>query len=198
MGVDNGRSLHEEGARAMRSRLGLVFLAPAALAAGLIGGDSALGQAPAVARVDPYQGGAAPAFPTRQTGATTTATQAMGFGYGVVDPMLVDPVAMNYLYATGIPMTRGQVGLSAVSSLQQMTGLGSGRLSGVRGGVVQQQEERRSATHTRNPNVPGGQAARYFNRVGTSIPTSVPASASAANSQRFYGRQSRYFPQPAR
>lgn len=179
----------------MTSRLGLVFLAPAALAAGLVGGGSALGQSPAVARVDPYQGGAAPAFPSRRPAAA--APQPTVVGYGLADPMIVDPVALNYLYATGIPMTRGQVGLSAASSLQQMTGLGSGRLSGVRGGAVQG-EERRSATHTRNPNVPGGQASRFFNRHGTSIPTSVPASASAANSQRFYGRHSRYFPQPAR
>lgn len=175
----------------------MVFLVPAAMAAGLLGGGSAFGQAPTVARMDPYQGGAAPAFPTRRPAPVTAPQQPAMVGYGIVDPVLIDPVALNYLYATGVPMTRGQVGLSAVSSLQQMTGIGSGRISGVRGGAMPQ-EERRSATHTRNPNVPGGQASRFFNRQGSSIPTTVPASASAANSQRFYGRHSRYFPQPAR
>lgn len=172
----------------MRSRLGMIFLVPAALAVVLDGGTSALGQATPPARMAPQRSGA---------GATVAATGPTVVGFGLANPVFVDPVAMNYLYATGAPMTRGQVGMSAISSMQQMTGLGSGQLSGVRGGAIPE-EERRSATHTRNPNVPGGQASRFFNRVGTSIPTSVPASASAGNSQRFYGRQSRYFPQPAR
>lgn len=164
----------------MRSRLGMVFFPPAALAMILLGGASALGQT----------------APSRGSAGLTTA-QPVVVGYGLADPMLVDPVALNYLYATGAPMTRGQVGLSAASSIQRMTGIGSGRISGVRGGEVQP-EERRSATHTRNSNVPGGQASRFFNRVGSSVATSVPASASAGNSQRYYGRQSHYFPQPAR
>ncbi len=179
----------------MTSRLGMVLLVPVTWAAGLVGETQARAQTAPPARVDPYQGGAAPAFPTRM--GASPAPLAMGIGYGMVDPMLVDPVAMNYLYATGVPMTRGQVGLSAVSSLQQMSGLGSGRISGVRGaGVVE--EPRRSATHTRNPNVPGGQASGFFNRIGRSVPTTVSAAPSAADSGRFYGRQSRYFPRPAR
>jgi len=178
----------------MTSRLGMVFLVPAILATGVVGETTARGQTAPPARVDPYQGGAAPAFPTRRVAAM--APVAAGVGYGIVDPMIVDPVAMNYLYATGIPMTRGQVGLSAISSMQRMSGLGSGQISGVRGSAIE--EGRRSATHTRNPNVPGGQASGFFNRLAPSVPTSVPTSASASDSGRFYGRQSHYFPRPAR
>jgi len=170
----------------MASRLVRIFLVPAVLAAGALGETAARGQTAPPARVSPNRGGA-----------VMMAPQPGVLGYGTATPMLVDPVALNYLYATGVPMTRGQVGLSAVSSLQQMTGLGSGRISGVRGGGVDE-DPRRSATHTRNPNVPGGQASGFFNRFGPSIPTSVAASASASDSGRFYGRQSHYFPRPAR
>lgn len=179
----------------MASRLGMFLLFPAVLTAGVVGETTARGQAAPPARVDPYQGGAPPAFPNRRAAVATPL--AASVGVGAIDPMLIDPVAMNYLYATGVPMTRGQVGLSAVSSLQQASGIGSGRLSGVRGGVVEN-ETRRSATHTRNPNVPGGQASGFFNRFGPSVPTSVSGSASASGSGRFYGRQSHYFPRPGR
>lgn len=167
----------------MKLRLGTAFLIPAMWTAGVVCETSARGQAPPPARVGSYQRGAAP-----QPGVV---------GFGFVDPVMVDPVAMNYLYATGVPMTRGQVGLSAVSSLQRASGIGSGRISGVRGGGVVE-ESKRSATHTRDANVPGGQASGFFNRMGPSIPTSVSATPNASDSGRFYGRQSRYFPSPAR
>lgn len=158
------------------------------------------------ARVDPYQNGAAPALPGRSMAAAnantnTTAAQAAAAGY--VNPMVIDPMAASYMYGPGIPMTRGQVGLSALSSMQQFTGLGSGRISGVRGtpGV----EAPRSAAHTRDPNIPGGQAARYFNRLqprgfGAAAAPAPPAATTiaAGNSRKFYQRESRYFPQPAR
>ncbi len=153
------------------------------------------GQTTAPTHVDPYQNGAAPAFPTR--GGARTSQPGQTFGTGIVDPMSIDPMALNYFYGPGIPMTRGQVGLSAISSMQRMTGLGSGQISGVRGSGVEM-EARRSSTHTRNPNVPGGQASRFFNRITPKMATSVAASASAPNSQKFYNRQSHYFPQPAR
>lgn len=163
----------------MRLRLGMAFLFPAAWAAGVVGDNPARGQAPPPARVAPRQVAAAPGPAV--------------VGFGIVDPVMVDPVAMNYLYATGVPMTRGQVGLSAVSSLQQSTGIGSGVISGARSPGVME-EPRRSATHTRDANVPGGQASGFFNRYGRSIPTSVSAAPTASDSGRFYGRQSRYFP----
>jgi hypothetical protein len=156
------------------------------------------------AHVDPYQNGAAPALPGRAmaaasaSNANTAATQAAALGY--TNPMLADPMATSFLYGTAIPMTRGQAGLSAISSMQRFTGIGSGRISGVRGGG---EPAPQSAAHTRNPNIPGGQAARYFNRVQprgaapAPAPTPVATTAGASNARKFYQRQSRYFPQPA-
>ncbi|MDR3622420.1 MAG: hypothetical protein P4L85_23925 [Paludisphaera borealis] len=183
----------------MTGRQRMVFRLLPLLAAVPLFEAAAHGQA---ARVDPYQNGAAPAFPGRGVAApaanATSAAAAQAAASGYANPMLVDPMAASYLYGTAIPMTRGQVGLSAVSSIQQFTGLGSGRISGVRGGA---EAAPRAAAHTRNSNIVGGQASRYFNRIqprGAAPVAPVATTAGAANSRKFYQRESRYFPQPAR
>ncbi len=184
----------------MTGRQRMVFRLLPLLAAVPIFQATASGQT----HVDPYQNGAAPAFPSRGMAAaqaasaanSAAASQAAALGYA--NPMLVDPMAASYLYGTAIPMTRGQVGLSAISSMQQFTGLGSGRISGVRGGG---QPAPRTAAHTRNPNIVAGQASRYFNRLqprGAAPAPPVATTADAATSRKYYQRESRYFPQPAR
>jgi hypothetical protein len=93
-------------------------------------------------------------------------------------------------------MTPAQAGMSMLMMQQRMLGIGNGQLSGVRpqvGTTARAATARTVATashpeetHTANMNVPGGQAARYFNR-GVSAPTS--------RSPSYYRRQSRSFPQ---
>ncbi len=100
---------------------------------------------------------------------------------------MMNPMAMNYLYGPTIPMTRGQAGLLMLSTGQQMSGLGNGQLSGVRSGGRKDGNAagtNLTAAHTRNSNIPGGQAARYFNRGVTT----------AARSEPHFKRQTRYFP----
>jgi hypothetical protein len=146
--------------------------------------------------VDPYAGGAAPLapgyVPSTQAGisaAQTLLNQNM---------MMTDPMGMYYLNSTGVPMNRTQMGLLMLSTQQRMLGLGNGQLSGVRPGqqtdtkgqgrnAAATAATRGNSALTRNMNVPGGQAARYFNRGG------MPA----ARPQPYYQRQSRYFPQTA-
>jgi hypothetical protein len=166
-------------------------------------GASARGQ---TAHVDPYQNGAAPLLPGQAAAAAAAAANASAnanaaanaAALGYVNPMLVDPVAASYFYGTAIPMTRAQAGLSAASSMQRLTGIGSGRLSGVRGGG---EPAPRTAAHTRNPNIVAGQASRYFNRLQprSAAPTApVASTAPASNSRRYYQREMTQFPHPAR
>ena len=98
-------------------------------------------------------------------------------------------------------MTGTQAGLSMLMMQQRMLGIGNGQLSGVRGGAASgtgartdgqaprdgggAATSRAIAAHTRNMNIPGGQAARYFNRGG----------APAVRNQPSYQRTTRYFPQ---
>jgi hypothetical protein len=109
----------------------------------------------------------------------------------------MDPLGLGYVYGpAAVPMTPGQAGLFMLSTSQRMLGLGNGQLSGVRPADPSataaarrangKPEALASAAHTRNANIPGGQAARYFNRGST------PAT---ARSQPYYHRQLRYFPQ---
>ena len=116
-----------------------------------------------------------------------------GTGVGSATAMMMDPLGLNYVYGPAIPMTRAQAGLFMLSTQQRMLGLGNGQISGVRP-VGQDPTGRKTgsssgtnltAAHTRNANIPGGQAARYFNR-GTTT---------ASGSQPHFKRQSRYFPQ---
>lgn len=157
------------------------------------------------AHVDPYQNGAAPAFPGRAMAAAAAQQAAAGANASAAtsayaNPLLVDPMAPMLMYGgVGMPMTRGQAGLSAISSMQQLSGIGSGRISGVRGGGAPAPS---TAAHTRNANIVGGQASRYFNRAEPRRPGArvapVAAASGAENSRRFYQRPSRHFPQPAR
>jgi hypothetical protein len=131
------------------------------------------------------------------------ATQAAGIqasgGTGSSTGLMYNPTAplgMGYMYGPGIPMTPAQAGMSMLMMQQRMLGIGNGQLSGVRpldGASARTAKARAVATallpgeaHTANMNVPGGQAARYFNR-GVAAPSS--------RSPSYYRRQSRSFPQ---
>ena len=114
-----------------------------------------------------------------------------GTGLGSANAMMINPLGLNYLYGPAIPMTGTQAGLFMLSTQQRMLGLGNGQISGVRP-AGQDPTGRKTgssltAAHTRNANIPGGQAARYFNR-GTTT---------ASRSQPHFKRQLRYFPQTA-
>jgi len=120
-----------------------------------------------------------------------------GAGVGSANSMAMDPMGLGYVYGAAMPMTRGQAGLFALSMQQRMLGLGNGQLSGARPATQPDSGTGRAArgspgthttaAHTRDANIPGGQAVRYFNR-GTTT---------ASRSQPYYKRQSRYFPQMA-
>jgi hypothetical protein len=108
---------------------------------------------------------------------------------------MLNPLGLNYMYGSALPMNRAQAGLFLLSTQQQMLGLGNGQLSGVRPARADSNSRQPgssraanpTAAHTRNANIPGGQAARYFNR----------GSGMATNSQPYYRRPSPYFPHPA-
>ncbi|MDG3004108.1 hypothetical protein [Paludisphaera mucosa] len=111
--------------------------------------------------------------------------------------VMVDPLAAQMLYGTGIPLTRGQAGLSAMSSASRFTGIGSGRVSGVRGGP---EPKRGSAAAPRKPTLraPGGQASGYFNRYGGGTATNVSAPTSTATTRNYYNRPAGFFPEGVR
>ena len=117
-----------------------------------------------------------------------------GTGVGAVNPMM-DPLGLNYVYGpAAMPMSRAQAGLFMLSTQQQMLGLGNGQISGARP-AGQDKNGKSSGTnltaaHTRNANIPGGQAARYFNRGAT---TTAMRSRLPGAGQNFK-RQSPYFP----
>jgi hypothetical protein len=106
-----------------------------------------------------------------------------------------DPLGLSSLYGPAMPMTPGQAGIFMLATQQRMLGLGNGQLSGVRPGSPLDAKSARPArsgtathpveTHTRNSNIPGGQAARFFNRGGLA----------ASKPRPFYNRQLRNFPQ---
>jgi hypothetical protein len=121
-----------------------------------------------------------------------------GVGLGTASAAMTDPLGLGYVYGPAIPMTPAQTGLFMLSAQQRMFGLGNGQISGVRPGADADARSalsgrtpsnspgsRRTAAHTRNSNVPGGQAARFFNRGATASP----------ESRTYYKRQMRYFPQ---
>jgi hypothetical protein len=87
-------------------------------------------------------------------------------------------------YGMGIGMNPSQLGLLMLAT-QNTRGVGSGRLSGARPGPQSPTAASSAATAKRRSAArPGGLAARYFNRVGSHTP--YP--------QKYYNRQSRYFP----
>jgi len=111
---------------------------------------------------------------------------------GAVNPMMMDPLGLGYVYGpAAVPMTQGQAGLFMLSTATRSLGVGTGQLSGVRpagpGKNAHASNTPVLAAHTRNSNIPGGQAARYFNR-GT-------AAAPSSRSQPYYKRQLHQFPQ---
>ncbi len=116
-----------------------------------------------------------------------------GTAASAANARLMNSMALNPMVGPVIPMTNAQAGLLLLSTQQRMLGLGNGQLSGVRpGGPNASGRQTRgsnganlTAAHTRNSNIPGGQAARYFNR-GTTT---------ASRSEPFFKRQSQYFPQ---
>jgi hypothetical protein len=145
-------------------------------------------------RVDPYAGGLAPAVPGYVPPTRATA------GTANQNVVVVDPLGMGYPAGAAVPMTSAQAGLYMLSMQQRMLGIGNGQLSGVRPGPQADQHSSRNrgssspagasagAAHTRDMNVPGGLAARYFNR------GPKPAGRSQAYFQRPTGR----FPQPSK
>jgi hypothetical protein len=188
--------------------LSVTFLATASLAA-----CGAAEAQTAGTRIDPYAYGAAPAAPgaygAAQSAASASAAvaanaaAAAGLNQSMVTPNpALDPLGLNYVYGpaygSAVPMTGTQAGLTMLMMQQRMLGIGNGQLSGVRGGTgtgiganVQASRNgsgaatsRAIAAHTRDMNIPGGQAARYFNR-----------SAPAVRNQPSYQRTTRYFPQ---
>ena len=123
-----------------------------------------------------------------------------GTGVNSANAMMMDPLGLSYVYGpAAIPMTRAQAGLFMLSTQQRMLGLGNGQISGVRPAgqdptgrkTGSSSGTNQTAAHTRNANIPGGQAARYFNRGGT---TTASRSRPPGAGQNFK-RQSRYFPQ---
>jgi hypothetical protein len=158
-------------------------------------------------RIDPYAYGAAPAAPGayRAALAAQAATAATAANQNLVTPNpALDPLGIGYVYGpaygSAVPMTGTQAGLTMLMMQQRMLGIGNGQLSGVRGGTATATgagtggqatrnggaaTTRAIAAHTRNMNIPGGQAARFFNRGGSP----------AVHSQPSHGRTSRYFPQ---
>jgi hypothetical protein len=162
----------------------------------------AFGAAPAAPGA--YGAAQAAAAANAATAASTAATAALNRSMVTPNPAL-DPLGLNYVYGpaygSALPMTGTQAGLSILMMQQRISGIGNGQLSGVRGGALSgtgartdglaprdgggAATSRAIAAHTRNMNIPGGQAARYFNR----------GRSPAIRNQPSYQRTTRYFPQ---
>jgi len=114
--------------------------------------------------------------------------------------MVVDPLAAQMLSGTGVPLTRGQAGLSAFSSASQFTGIGSGRISGVRGAVDAKAHATQAQAGARRPTLraPGGQASVYFNRFGKGTATDASAPVSKSTTRNYYNRPAGFFPEGVR
>ena len=113
--------------------------------------------------------------------------------------MVVDPLAAQMMSTTGMPLTRGQAGLTAAASMQRFTGIGSGRISGVRGAVdAKAQAAQQAGTKRPTLRAPGGQASVYFNRYGKGTATDVSAPVSKATTRNFYNRPAGFFPEGVR
>ena len=117
---------------------------------------------------------------------------------GAANAAMMDPLGLNYVYGPAIPMSRAQAGLFMLSAQQRMLGLGNGQISGSRPGgqaitgrTSGNAQANLTAAHTRNANIPGGQAARYFNRGGTTTASRLQPPGTGQS----FKRQLRYFPQ---
>jgi hypothetical protein len=108
----------------------------------------------------------------------------MGMGNNV----FTNPMAAPMVYGVPFPMTSRQTGLMMLAGQSQMTGIGSGQLSGTRpgpaGSTAGRGPQQASAKPRGSAQTPGGLAARYFHR-------SAPAT---RYPQSYYSRQSRYYP----
>jgi hypothetical protein len=107
-----------------------------------------------------------------------------------VNSLMANPMAAPMIYGGINSMSPNQMGMMALASQAQMSGIGSGQLSGVRGGGRGRgQTPQALALRPRGTsNQPGGLAGRYFHRTTTE----------GRNPQIYYNQQSRYFPQIAR
>lgn len=112
--------------------------------------------------------------------------------------VMVDPLAAQMMMGTGVPLSRGQSGLMAASMATRMTGIGSGRASGVRGAAPGNPNVRELADKRATLRRPAGQASIYFGRYGrgTTVNTSSPTN--RATNGRYYNRGAGYFPEAAR
>ena len=107
-------------------------------------------------------------------------------------PMVVDPLAVQMMTGSGMPLTRAEAGMAAAASASRFTGIGSGRASGVRGVAP----GRNDPASVRRPSLrsPAGQASVYFNRFGRGTATNVSAPVSAATTRNYYNRPAGFFP----
>lgn len=111
-----------------------------------------------------------------------------------MQPVIVDPLAAQMMMGTAVPMTRAQAGLAAASSAQRLTGIGSGRISGVRGSA----DSRTGSGRRPTLGAPGGQASSFFNRYGRGTATNVSAPVSQATTRNYYNRPAGFFPEGRR
>ena len=160
------------------------------------------------AHVDPYQNGAAPAFGGRgrRSAAATAQQQAAAASNAAAaqqyaNTLAADPMTPMLMYGYGVmgmPMTRNQAGLSAISSIQQCPGSARAGSAGCGEGAeaIQRRPRTRETRTSSAARRRVTSTAIEPRRRGAVVP--VATTAAPANSRKFYQRQSRYFPQPAR
>jgi len=126
-------------------------------------------------------------------GMTRPSGGLMGMG-GSPSTAFTNPMTAPLIYGSMYPMTPQQSGMLMLAGQSQMLGIGSGQLSGVRpgpgtsGGSGGRPGKQALAKPRGSAGVPGGLAARYFNR--TTQTARMP--------QGYYNRQNRYFPHVGR
>lgn len=110
--------------------------------------------------------------------------------------VMVDPLAAQMVAGTGVPLSGGQAGLSAAMMASRMTGIGSGRASGVRGGQAPRGTLNVRDLAAKRPTLgtPAGQASNYFSRYGRGTSVNVSSPASRATTGKYYNRPAGFFP----
>jgi hypothetical protein len=135
--------------------------------------------------------GTAPGAVRAQVGQGVVGTGASGSTPGFFGNPFANPYLNPYLnpYMSQSTMRPGDAALSFIAAQQALGGIGSGQLSGVRPprGTATAPVPARGQT-TNSSMVPGGNAARYFNR------SYQPATGAGS----YYNRQGRYFPKNGR
>ncbi len=153
-----------------------------------------LGLVPARAQAQLFGGGGAPAPPSGGA-ALLGSTQAGGgtsgmYGNPYMNPMM-NPYTNPYLATQG-PVTPGNTAMYFFAAQAMKGGLGSGQIGGPNArGPARGDSAPKPIAEVARPtgaNTPGATASRYFNR-------NAPANPGAA---RYYGRQSRHFPNNGR